>query len=333
MLVEGKHNEFVGCSGLVIPLTKWQIGSFRESVVVFVMDNYCGRQSMSEIPTHLFNIPKAGQPVAIINAISNLFQAVFPDRIRAIYLIGSRAEQSAASISDIDGVILFKDGFVNDAEQDLAQAIMAQCQLLSPIRLDFSPIAENNERLTSGIDVRLKLGSHLVSGEDIRDKLPLPSIEAYQTYLRDWQVSFLTAIHDIEELRYPLDYPDYADEFFGYTRKRAIPWYPPEVQSGTKELVATICWVATALLAFEARVFVGSRADCLRLSQEHLREPWSEFVQQAYQKCKLDWDYQVPNTIEERADLREICRQALPFFNEYLKLYGQTEPENDQLIV
>lgn len=277
---------------------------------------------MPNTPIHLFNVLKADQPAAIVNAISTLFQTVFPDRIRAIYLIGSQAEYSAASISDIDGVILFKGSFVDDAEQEFAETVLAQCRLLSPIRLDFHTLAEDDERLVSGIEVRLKLGGHLVFGEDIRNNLPLPSIEAYQAYIRDWQVSFLTAVHDVEELKYPLAYPNPEDEFLGYTQKRAIPWYPPEVESGTKELVATICWVATAMLAFEAEVFVGSRAECLRLCKERLREPWSQFVQQAYQKCKLDWDYQVPSTTTDRLELQGICQQALPFFNEYLKLYG-----------
>lgn len=260
--------------------------------------------------------------MAIVRALAALYQSIFPERIRAVYLIGSRAEQSAATISDIDGVILFKDTFLDDSEKDLAQKIMAHCQLLSPIRLDMALFAEDDKRLTSGVDVRLKLSGHLIAGEDIRDRLPLPPVDAYQAYIRDWIVSFLIAIHDLDELKYPLTYPDANDEFFGYTRVRALAWYPHGTSAGTKELVSTICWVASALLAFEAEVFVPSRAECLRLSNLHLPVQWADFIQKSYQRCKVDWDYKVPNKYSERQELHQICQQALAFFNEYLGSYG-----------
>ncbi len=275
-------------------------------------------------PTHLFNVPRAAWPTTIVDALVGLYCALFRKRIRAVYLLGSRAEGSAATVSDIDGIVLFKDAFVDEREAALAQEVLRHCQQISPLRLDISVWAEDDERLQQGRDIRLKLGGELVFGEDIRDQLPLPSIEAYQAYLREWVHVFLCRLHDKEPddpnaLVPPLVYPDAADHFFGYARKRAIPWYPANVKTGTKEFVATVCWVATALLAHDAGVFVPTRSACVELARQHLPTETADFVGTVYQKCKVAWDYALPTQEADRQQLRQLCADAPGFFNRYLE--------------
>lgn len=279
---------------------------------------------MSHVPalSHLFNLPRAQWPSTILEAITQLYCAIFPERIRAVYVMGSYAENSAASVSDVDAAIIFKESFIDDSEEGLAQRVMEHCRLLSPLRLDVGVVAEDDARLRTGVDVRLKLGSQLLYGEDIRNAIPLPSIDAYRDHMRNWTAYFLKALHDVEELRFPLAYPDPNDRFFGYTRLRAKPWYPAGVESGTKELVATVCWTATGLLAFEAGHFVGTRAECIRTSRKLLAPEWGELVGETYQKCKQEWDYEVPAREEERLILRQICEQARRFFNFYGEKVG-----------
>lgn len=273
-------------------------------------------------PAHLLNVPKDNWPETIIQAVTRLFLAVFPERIRAVYVSGSQSDQSAASFSDIDAAILFKCAF-QDGDEALTKAIIEQCRLLSPLRLDIWVIAEDNERFRSGVDVRLKLGSQLVWGEDVRASLPLPSLSAYQEHMRQWVAIFLTANHDIDEIVYPLQYPDPEDEFYGYTQKRAIAWYPPDVEQGTKELVATVCWTATALLAFEAEIFIASRAECLQASLKHLDPQWAELIGTVYKLCKVEWDYRVPEEESDRRKLRELCGRTLHLFNYYVGEYHE----------
>ncbi|MEM7539465.1 MAG: nucleotidyltransferase domain-containing protein [Chloroflexota bacterium] len=266
-------------------------------------------------PRHLFNVPQSEKPAVIIQAMSDMFTTLFPDRIRAIYLIGSQTDQSAASMSDIDGGIIFKDAFSDETEQSLAESMLAYCRRLSPIRLDFMVLAEDHPKLYTTPDIRLKQGSRLIYGEDIRDKLPTPTLDVYKVDMQDWATNFLTNLHELETLPITFTYPQPDDEFYGYTIKRAHYWYPAEVTAGTKELVATICWCATALLAMEHDVMVSTRAECIAMSQQHLGPKRGAFVAEAYELCKREWDYQVPTGEGERWKLREICDEALEFFN------------------
>lgn len=277
-------------------------------------------RAQQERPIHLFSTPRAEWPQWIVQGLIDLLTMVFPNRIRAVYLAGSRVEATAASVSDIDGTIIFKDRFLDAQEAVRAAALVSHCRLLSPLRLDMTILAEDDPTITTDVrDVRLKLGAHLVYGEDIREQIPLPALADYQAYLREWVEKFLCPIHDIDTLQGPLVYPEPEDEFYGYTRKRAVPWYPAEVTSGTKEWVATICWVATAWLALEHGCFVPSRAACIELAKQHLPAPWNDFVAAVYQQCKHEWDYQVPQEQSKRKQLRHLCKQSLSFFNDYLE--------------
>ena len=80
-----------------------------------------GQSQQTDPPRHLFSVPQAEKPAIIVQAVTDIFTTLFPNRIRAIYLIGSHIDQSAASMSDIDGGIIFKDCFVDEAEQSLAE--------------------------------------------------------------------------------------------------------------------------------------------------------------------------------------------------------------------
>lgn len=145
---------------------------------------------------------------------------MFPGRLLAAYELGSHTEGSAASFSDIDGVIVFR-GELGE-ERRRADAVLEACKRISPVRLNFTILDEEGARamIREG-DVRLKLGGRLVHGDDIRDRLELPPMAVYQEYMTIWPATFLPVLHDVDEVTYPLDYPDPDGEFFGYERKRA----------------------------------------------------------------------------------------------------------------
>jgi len=278
---------------------------------------------MEQPPLNLFNAPHNQWPHWIVQGIIDLFQTVFPDRLRAVYLMGSRQEETAASVSDIDGVIIFKEHFTNNDEREQAEAILTHCRLISPLRLDLELLAEDAPKLTTDVrDVRIKLGGELIYGEDMRDAIPLPQLAIYQAHLREWVQYFLRGIHDGADLVYPLSYPAADDEFFGYARQRAVPWYPATITSGTKELIAALCWVATTRLACEYECFVANRGQAVALAEAHLPAPWGDYVAAAYRHCKQEWDYQVPQEAAARQQLRTYCAEALHFFNDYLQRHG-----------
>jgi hypothetical protein len=255
---------------------------------------------------------------ATVRGLVGLFELVFPGRVRGYCLLGSYTNATPVAISDIDLAIVFKDDYRDEQEEEAAQRMIAVCQLISPIRLDVTPYSETSLRPE---DVRLKLGSALVYGEDIRERLPLPEPAAHTRYITGWANAFVKRLHDAERLPFPLRYPDPDCEFYGYDRKRVDAWYPPEVTQGTKELVATVCWTATALLSLQAGRFAGTKADAIRLYAEAVGGEWAPFVQDLYRLCKGQWQYAVPRAEAERRQLRALCARTLPYLNHYLAVY------------
>lgn len=255
---------------------------------------------------------------AIVRGLVGLFELFFPGRVRGYYLLGSYADATPVAISDIDLAIIFKDSFRHAEEAEAAQRAIEACRLISSIRLDVTPQSEAELRAE---DVRLKLGSALVYGEDIRERLPLPDPAAHARYITHWANAFVRRLHDADHIPFPLRYPDPDGEFYGYDRKRVDAWYPPEVTQGTKELVATVCWTATALLSLQAERFAATKADAVRLYAEAVGGEWAPFVQDLYALCKGRWQYEVPPAEDERRQLRALCARALPYLNHYLAVY------------
>lgn len=254
----------------------------------------------------------------ILRGLITLYEMVFPERIRGYYLFGSYSDASAGAISDIDMSIFFKNRFVDEAEEQKAYTLRDACALLSPIRLDVSPLSEEQVQIE---DVRLKLASVLLYGEDIRDKLPLPSREAHCRYITGWPLHFLRRIYRAEVLHYPLHYPQPDGEFYGYTQISIPQWYPPFTQEGTKELVTCVCWATTALLALQTGHYVGRKADAVHAYAELIADEWTSFIQDIYGKCGRQWGYRVPDDNADRTLLNDLCRRALPFHNHYLAVY------------
>jgi predicted nucleotidyltransferase len=257
--------------------------------------------------------------IAIIHGIVSLFEIVFPDRVRGYYLLGSYSEGTTVTLSDIDLMILFRGAFQAGEEETINRVIEA-CGLLSPVRLDIMVQSEAALRIE---DVRLKLGSMVVAGEDTRAQIPLPTPEAHARYITEWANYFIRLLHDDASLSAPLSYPDAADEFYGYARIRIPQWYPPEATAGTKELVATVCWTANALLSLTLGVagYVGTKGAAVERYGDVGAPEWRAYVTQVYTRCKGAWRYDVPQEEAQRAELRELCAQSLAFFQHYQATY------------
>jgi hypothetical protein len=256
---------------------------------------------------------------SILRGLISLYEMLFPERIRGYYLLGSYMDASAGAISDIDLYILFKQRFLNLDEEKKAADLRQASASLCPIRLDIPLLSE--EQLKPE-DVRLKVASCLVYGEDIRDHLPLPTKEAYSRYISQWPLNFFRRIHQRDVLHFPLQYPESdAPPFYGYTTITIPPWYPPSAQQGTKEFVAAACWAATALVALQAGQSVGKKADAINLYGELITDEWTTFLQEVYHKCDRQWEYRVPDDTSDREVLAYLCRRMIAFENHYLSIY------------
>jgi hypothetical protein len=254
----------------------------------------------------------------ILRGLISLYELLFPKRIRGYYLFGSYSDASAGAISDIDMSILFKDRFGDATEENKAYGLRDACALLCPIRLDL-PIS--SEEQLQPEDVRLKLASVLLYGEDIRDTLALPTPAVYSRYITEWPLHFMKRLHEAKVLRYPLSYPQPDAEFYGYTQIRIPQWYPSSMHVGIKELVACVCWAATALLALQTGHPVGKKADAVKMYAELIADEWAEFIQTIYGKCAQQWSYHVPENPDDRLLLKDLCRQMVSFENHFLCVY------------
>jgi hypothetical protein len=109
----------------------------------------------------------------ILQGIIGIFERAFPNRVRGYYLTGSYSNGTAVSTSDVDFCPLFKNGFIDSQEQEKVWQLGWLCSdFISPIEMQVAPLDERNPEET--YSPTFKIGSLLVYGEDIRDKLSLP---------------------------------------------------------------------------------------------------------------------------------------------------------------
>lgn len=270
--------------------------------------------------THSTTIPLIDR---LLQRIIGLYEQTFPNRVRGYYLIGSYVEGTAVPLSDLDCFVLFADQFATPEEAVLAKEVGLQCASFSPVRLDIGGLAENKlGELSPVIRVALKSGSRLLYGTDRRADIPLPPLPAYTAALTAGAQDFIARLRGESQLRaLSVGYPAASAPFFGYTRKSIAAWYPDTIAAGTKELVATTSRIASAIVAHEAHLYVAGKQAAITLFQAHVGGEWASFVQQIYRRCKLEWQYYIPEAAEDRQALHNLCEQMLAFENMFLQTY------------
>lgn len=272
---------------------------------------------MNEISLH--STSGNAQADRILQGIVGVYEAVFPGLVAGYYVIGSYADASSVPISDIDIVIVFGTALSN-AQFGQMNALAQHCAAISPLRLDM--LFALRGELSGTERTLLKIGSRCVYGRDLRDTLELPPIGEYQRDVTWSPYRFLGQILRGQELlHYPLNYPDGADRFFGYTQKRIPEWYPAGVERGTKELISGVTRTATALLALRARQYVASKGGSVRAYREHIGDAWSDYLEMLYRKGKIEWQYAIPPNSADQELLHELCEQTLAFENHYFWQY------------
>ena len=252
----------------------------------------------------------------ILQGVVGIFETVFPDRIRGYYLVGSYADGTAISTSDIDLQIIFKHRFQNEQEQEKARQIWDSCWWISPIGLDTVILSE--ERILSRGSVSVKLVSLLVYGEDIREKIPLPPIEEYvrQSMYRLHYFLIRVVRKNLKVLTIPLDYPDPEGECYGYD-------YRIIIKDGLrlrspKGLINITGRIASAMIASQTKQYVASKNHCLKLYREYINDEWTSLLEEIEEKCRTRWEYLMPKDKEDLKQLRAICQQTLAFENHFL---------------
>ena len=225
--------------------------------------------------------------------------------------------------SDIDLAVVFKD-VMQPHEQEAFRQCRIACAGLSqlhPDQLDATPLSE--AQVYQQGHLGLKVASLLLYGEDIRDAIPFPPLHEHSRAAIRLSKDHIAELRHLtpSQLTPPLTYPDAAGEFYGYDYSE--PGYSE--QPGTRLLVGSITWAATALLAIQAGTLAGTKRDAINMYKTYINDTWSPLLEAVYTKCKLCWGYTIPHGRHERHQLRAICQQLVAFEDHCLASYAHYE--------
>jgi len=233
-------------------------------------------------------------------------------------------DANAVEWSDIDVYVLFRDSFVSEGEAAQAEQLGLSCAALTPLRLDLHAGSEQSlDSLPGFLRAAIKKTSVLLYGEDTREHMSLPGREEYTRDATAIALKFLLWLHQVENITYPLAYPDPDGAFFGYDQLQV--WSDSsdraKARPGIRLLVESACRMGTALLAFKTDCSVSTKRESVQTYRELINDEWASFLQAMFEKGKLCWSYNLPEQIEERAQLRVLCERMLPFENHYLRAH------------
>ncbi len=197
------------------------------------------------------DFPIAFQPndesiLPLLDGVIGLAEIMFPERIRAYYLMGSYAEDTAVPSSDLDMIIIFKGEFVG-VEADRLRQLRHHASNLSPIRLDLAPRCEA-DLFANGV-TGLKLASQFLYGQDIRNQIPLESIAQYRyDIIRGFLIYQREIRGEPDHIPILIVAPDPCAEFCGYDTFGN--WFGGDhVEKGTRLLLNLTTAGATASLS------------------------------------------------------------------------------------
>jgi len=257
---------------------------------------------------------------SIVQKVIQVYESTFPGQIVAYYVEGSYADQTSLPTSDIDLVIVFRNPFPDMEMRRQAEQTWTNKQAGTP-EVDITVVDE--ESLRKGVRPNVKLGGQLIYGQDICSLYPLLPIEMWareRMHAAYWLL--VTVYQRPTPVLLPLAFPSSSEEFYGYTNRTLCLPDGQEVPC-TRNLVRTTGWAATALLALQARQYVGRKRDCVRLYRDHIGDEWTSLLEEIPAVCRDEWQYLIPTAPRAREHLRSICERTLHFEQHFLTLYKQ----------
>lgn len=256
----------------------------------------------------------------ILQGVIGLLETVFPKRIRAYYLMGSYAEDTAVANSDLDMVIIFKGEFVGD-EADRLRQLRHHASKLSPIRLDLAPRCEA-DLFTNGV-TGLKLASQFLYGQDIREQIPLESIAQYRyDIIRGFLIYQREIRGEPDHIPVPIVAPDPCAEFYGYDTFGN--WFGGDhVEKGTRLLLNLTTAGATVSLVILHGERASSKWNAIEKYQQMIGDEWGDWLAELYQLARIELGYEIPTDTTVRQNLRHLIQQTPTFENEVL---GRCQP-------
>lgn len=248
---------------------------------------------------------------ALIRGVIGILEMMFPQRIRGYYLVGSYADGNYVPTSDLDVVPIFI-GSITSEEEAIYWQVIYHLDAISPIHLGFG--LRNEEDSFSQGGVGIKIGSKLLYGEDVRDKIPLWPLDYYVQYLISARLDdMLTFRVNVQQLSFPLAYPNLNGEFYGYDQFGAA------TDRGTSALFGHVMVMASTLVTLKTGEYNANKSGSYEFYRHCFKDQWNDFLENLYQQCKMTWHYQIPAALPEQQSLRRLCEQVLGFENYFLE--------------
>lgn len=256
---------------------------------------------------------------ALIRQVIDVYEKAFPAQIAAYYIEGSYADQTFLATSDIDMVIVFHTSFAHEEERREAERLWTTHNHTSTMEVDITVIDEH--QLQKGVTPNLKLGSRLIYGQDICNAYPILPIQIWTRERMHAAYWLLVTIYQRPvPVHIPVDFPASEDEFYGYAN-RSLRLPDGQDVPCTRNLVRTVGWAATALLALQAGQYAVRKRNCARLYREYIGDEWASHLDEVMTFCLQEWQYLIPAEKHARQQLRAICERTLQFERHFLALY------------
>jgi hypothetical protein len=255
----------------------------------------------------------------LLRAITGLVAAKYRWAGPSVYLHGSRLNRSRQASSDIDVTVILKDptwqvhlgNDFRNLDMDL------------PVRLDAGvySLASLNSPEHGYEAGRVLNAAKLVYGDDVRPLLTAEFVQVgHRSRTLEQARKGIALLRGVEQVPTPLDFPDERCFFFGYELVRKPSWYAHGDSFGTKELVATATWCASAWLAANAGVAVYSKRDAVDRYAATRYDANGELVADLWELCRVNLANALPEGPDDRSQLRLLCARFLALEREIASL-------------
>jgi predicted nucleotidyltransferase len=252
-----------------------------------------------------------------VRAIADLIWRFHPNRVLAYYLCGSRATGTARAGSDIDLLVVLREGVSQDATEDI-QTLLFLCARIAGLPLDLAFLPEDEAREYG--TAFLPPEGVFLAGTDIRAEFGSPPPDALTAALMNTAFQIIESAYPPGKmLPYPLPPPDPKDPWLGYVPESQGPQH-----AVLKPLFKVVMAVVQAMLARQLAVWVRpTHAQIAESYRAVYGEEWVGLIEGMFRPCRSEWEFFIPAGEADRARLRDLCHQALAFVNHFLPFYRQ----------
>lgn len=233
-----------------------------------------------------------------------------PQMLEAVYLSGSYLDGSAVSRSDLDVILVFRDG-ARAAYGDTLRDIMEHAKSsgaveLGAMFLEMSHLARPQPAYL--------LAAQLIHGVDVIAACEPMTPDAVA---KRWAIGALRLMKKLHGTERPLEAPLVAPAPGEASRGLCLTTSSEEPR--TKLVVSCVARIAGARLAHEAGIQTKSKKECLEAFRSRIGGSYAQLAKDCAEVLKGEWEYAVPTADAERERLGQILDDFIRFEGDFLE--------------